>query len=78
MQDDTSFQVWRIMKINEKTLLNSSIRSHFSPHEDQGELNDYMMMVWVFEASIWTVAFSSMSPRSRGQQRVKKAVQHFR
>ncbi len=43
------------MKINEKTLLNSSIRSNFSPYEYQGELNDYMMM----GLGIWSIHIDS-------------------
>lgn len=48
----------------ENSLLNSSIRSHFSLYEDQGELNDCMMMgLGICSIHMDTVAFSSISPR---------------
>jgi len=39
------------------------LRSQFSPYEDQGELNYFMMMGLGLEASIWTIVFSSVRQR---------------
>lgn len=54
---------WNENQWENSPLNNSSIRTQFSPYEDQGELNYFTMMGLGLEASISTTVFSSVRQR---------------
>lgn len=54
---------WNENQWENSPLNNSSIRTQFSPYEDQGELNYFTMIGLGLEASISTTVFSSVRQR---------------